>query len=52
MLRLNSGLAARLKESLQSFVPNSTDHKGECNLSRYGLQEAERGGYRRATTDR
>ena len=40
--RLNPGLAAGLEESLQPFVPESTNHKCKCNLWRYELQGAQR----------
>jgi hypothetical protein len=40
VLSLYPGLAACLEESLQSLVPETTDHAGYCNLWRYGLQEA------------
>jgi len=39
MLRLNTRFAARLKEALKAFVPDSTDHRSKCNRWRYGLQE-------------
>ena len=50
VLRLYPRLAASLEESLQPLVPESADHERHCNLVRYGLQEAERLGERRART--
>jgi hypothetical protein len=34
----DSGIAARLKESGQSFVIETPDHKSKCNQKRFGCQ--------------
>ena len=41
MFRLDSRGLPALEEALQSFVLKAPNHAVECNLLRYGLQEAE-----------